>query len=238
MAQDSTQKHSDYVRDVFTRIAKHYDLMNRLMTGGLDVRWRKLVIRKAGLMTGSTVLDLGSGTGDLAREVLRQMPDANVTAADFTLDMLLAGRHWGVVKKTNADALHLPFSAEQFDVVISGFLMRNVVSVEEALREQARVLKPGGRIVILDTTRPRKNPLSPLIRFYLNVLIPLIGTVVTGQKDAYTYLPNSTQHFLIAEEMAELMKKNGFQRVNFEILMFGTIAIHCGTVTKTPELSG
>lgn len=218
-----------YVQNLFTRIAHRYDLMNRLMTGGQDIRWRKEVIRRAALRPRAWLLDLGAGTGDLAREALVQQPTARVTAADFTLEMMRAGK-----KETDAfawsaaDALHLPFSPERFDAVVSGFLMRNVVDSMAALREQYRVLKPRGRIVILDTTRPKKNLLSPFIWVHLHIIIPALGTLLSGQRDAYTYLPDSTEAFLTAEDLAARLAAAGFKRIGYKRVMFGTIAIHWG----------
>jgi demethylmenaquinone methyltransferase/2-methoxy-6-polyprenyl-1,4-benzoquinol methylase len=220
---------SRYVQNLFTRIAYRYDLMNRLMTGGQDIRWRREVIRRAALHPHASLLDLGAGTGDLAREALLQQPTAHVTAADFTLEMMRAGRQdsdqfgWSA-----ADALRLPFPAERFHAVVSGFLMRNVVDNMEALREQYRVLKPKGRIVILDTTRPKKNLLSPFIWIHLHIVIPTLGTLLSGQRDAYTYLPDSTEAFLSAEELAARMAAAGFKRIGYKRVMFGTIAIHWG----------
>jgi demethylmenaquinone methyltransferase/2-methoxy-6-polyprenyl-1,4-benzoquinol methylase len=176
----------------------------------------------------ATVLDLGAGTGDLSREVRRLTEGASITAADFTLGMLEAGKEWSSIQRCNADAMHLPFEDNSFDVVISGFLVRNVESVDQTLSEMARVLKPGGQVLILDMTRPRSQLLAPFIRFYLNRVVPLLGTLVTGQKEAYTYLPDSTQSFLKAEELAEKMKVAGLHQVHFETLNFGTVAIHHG----------
>jgi demethylmenaquinone methyltransferase/2-methoxy-6-polyprenyl-1,4-benzoquinol methylase len=218
-----------YVQDIFTRIAPRYDLMNRLMTGGQDLRWRREVIRRAALQPGNVLLDLGAGTGDLAREAQSQQPSAHIIAADFTLEMMRAGRKPGdTFGWSSADALALPFGAESFDAVVSGFLMRNVVDSARALQEQFRVLKPGGRIVILDTTRPGRNLLSPFIWVHLHIIIPSLGTLLSGQRDAYTYLPDSTEAFLSAEELAERMKKAGFREIGFKRLMFGTIAMHWG----------
>lgn len=230
MTQLNGEQKARYVQDIFTRIAPRYDFMNRLMTGGQDVRWRKEVIRRAGLHPHASLLDLGAGTGDLAREALAQQPTANITAADFTLEMMRAGRNPGdSFGWSNADALHLPFPDLAFDAVISGFLMRNVVDNFRALREQNRVLKPGGRIVILDTTRPKPNLLSPLIWLHLHIIIPTLGTIITGHRDAYTYLPNSTEAFLSAEELAARMAAVGFQEIGYKRLMFGTIAMHWAT---------
>jgi demethylmenaquinone methyltransferase / 2-methoxy-6-polyprenyl-1,4-benzoquinol methylase len=229
MTQLSGPQKARYVQDIFTRIAPHYDLMNRLMTGGQDVGWRRDVIGRAGLQPGSALLDLGAGTGDLAREARLQQPTARVVAADFTLEMMRAGRKaddsfgW-----SSADALSLPFQAETFDAVVSGFLMRNVVDNRRALAEQLRVLKPGGRVVVLDTTRPRRNLLSPFIWVHLHVIIPTLGTLLSGQRDAYTYLPDSTEAFLSAEELAGRMVEAGFCEVGYKTLMFGTIAMHWG----------
>jgi demethylmenaquinone methyltransferase/2-methoxy-6-polyprenyl-1,4-benzoquinol methylase len=213
---------------MFTRIAGRYNLMNRLMTGGQDVRWRKRVIELAQLDNNSFLLDIGTGTGDLAREALTKFPQAKVIAADFTLEMMRIGQRNGALSFSSADALHLPFQDSSFDAVVSGFLMRNVIDLQNALQEQYRVLKNGGRIVILDTTRPKKNILFPFIWLHMHVVIPTLGGLLTGAREAYGYLPESTEKFVTAEEMAARMTSVGFRKVNFQRLMFGTIAIHWG----------
>ncbi len=222
------QERAAYVQNMFTRIARRYDLMNRLITGGQDVRWRRLVIALARLKPESRLLDLGAGTGDLAREALRQQPQALVTAADFTLEMMRAGAPRGYLNWSAADALLLPFHDSTFDAVVSGFLMRNVSDAHKSLKEQYRVLKRGGRIVILDTTRPKKNILSPFIWLHMHVVIPAVGGLLSGVRDAYKYLPDSTEGFLTAEQLASRMIAAGFKKVDFKRLMFGTIAIHWG----------
>jgi len=219
---------AQYVQSMFAKIAHRYDLMNRLMTGGQDVRWRKEVIRRAHLRPNASLLDLGTGTGDLAREALHQEPRAIVTAADFTIEMMRAGNKNGNLQWSAADALNLPFKDRTYDAVVSGFLMRNVTDVQQALKEQFRSLKPGGRIVILDTTRPKKNILSPLIWLHMHVVIPVLGGMISGMRDAYNYLPDSTEGFLTAEQLASRMIAVGFKKVDFRRLMFGTIAIHWG----------
>lgn len=224
-----------YVQDMFARIAHRYDLINRLMTAGQDVRWREIVIQQADIKSNSRLLDLGSGTGDLAREALKQQPDAKVIAADFTLEMMSVGKHQfqerelnGILPWSAADALNLPFEENTFNAIVSGFLMRNVGDIQQALKEQYRTLKAGGRIVILDTTKPKRNFLSPFIWLYMHVVIPLVGGLLSGFKDAYNYLPDSTEGFVTAKEMTVRMAAVGFKKINFEILMFGTIAIHWG----------
>lgn len=218
--------HARNVRNLFGRIAGRYDLMNRLMTAGQDVRWRKEVIRRAALGSGQRVLDLGAGTGDLAFEARQFHPGVRPVAADFTLEMMQVGQRRGAMDWAAADALSLPFADASFDAVISGFLFRNVTDVRQALREQYRVLKPGGRMVTLDTTRPRKNLLSPFIWMHMHWVIPTLGGLLTGHPEDYRYLTESTENFLLAEELAELMQAAGFQRAGFRRLMFGTIAIH------------
>jgi demethylmenaquinone methyltransferase/2-methoxy-6-polyprenyl-1,4-benzoquinol methylase len=222
------KERGEYVQDMFTRIAHRYDIMNRLMTAGQDVHWREQVIRQAGLKPGANLLDLGAGTGDLAREALKQHPEAKVVAADFTLEMMRVGRLNGNLPWSAADALNLPFGEKTFDAVVSGFLMRNVGDIQGALKEQYRALKPGGRIVILDTTKPKRNLLSPLIWLHMHVVIPLLGGLLSGFKDAYNYLPDSTEAFVTAKELTVRMAAVGFKRINFDVLMFGTIAIHWG----------
>jgi len=228
MSRLTGQERATYVQNMFTRIAGRYDLMNRLMTAGQDIRWRRQVIQLAQLRPHARLLDLGTGTGDLAREALAQVPQAKVIAADFTLEMMRVGQKHGRLDFSSADALRLPFNESSFDAVVSGFLMRNVIDLQRALQEQHRVLKKGGRLVILDTTRPRKNLLSPFIRVHMHVLIPLLGRLLTGSSDAYHYLPETTEGFVTAENMASRMAAVGFKKLNFERLMFGTIAIHWG----------
>ncbi len=219
-----------YVQGMFAHIARRYDLMNRLMTAGQDVRWRREVIRRAELPASGRLLDLGAGTGDLAREALRQVPKSLPVAADFTLEMMRVGKtrpnmglEWAA-----ADALCLPFPDGSFDAVVSGFLLRNVSDILQSLNEQRRVLKPGGRIIALDTTQPPKNPLAPLIKLHLHTVIPTLGRLIVGSAEAYRYLPETTENFLSAEGLAERMQTAGFQGVGFRRLMFGTVAIHWG----------
>lgn len=228
MTQLTGGERAAYVQRMFTRIAARYDLMNRLMTGGQDVRWRKRVIELAQLDDNASLLDLGTGTGDLAREALSAFPNARVVGADFTLEMIRVGKRNGPLDFSAADALSLPFEDESFEAVVSGFLMRNVIDVRKALEEQYRILKPGGRIVILDTTRPRRNILSPFIWVHMHVIIPVLGKLLTGVGEAYRYLPETTEGFLTAEELAARMASAGFKMTGFRRYMFGTVAIHCG----------
>lgn len=216
------------VQSMFGRIAPRYDLMNRLMTGGMDISLRKMVIRQANLPNGGKLLDLGAGTGDLAQEAMRQYPQGKVYAADFTFGMMQVGQqHPGPkVKFTAADALNLPYEKESFDAVVSGFLLRNVVDLLSALKEQWRVLKPGGIFVALDTTRPQKSLLSPLINFHMQRVIPFLGKTITGDRDAYVYLPTTTENFLSAEELVIYLAKAGFNKILFRRVMFNTVAIH------------
>ncbi len=218
--------HASEIRRLFERIAGRYNLMNRLMTGGQDVRWRREALRRARLAPGARVLDLGAGTGDLAFEIRRRHPQVSAVAADLTLEMMRVGQRRGAMDWSAADALRLPFESNTFDAVLSGFLMRNVADVLRALQEQYRVLKPGGRLVILDTTRPQKNILSPFIWMYMHWVIPALGGLLTGRREDYRYLIASTEQFLRAERLAALMAVVGFGKIGFRRLMFGTIAMH------------
>jgi demethylmenaquinone methyltransferase/2-methoxy-6-polyprenyl-1,4-benzoquinol methylase len=217
---------------MFGRIAGRYDLMNRLMTLGQDVGWRRRVIDLAKLPPGGRLLDLGTGTGDLAFDALARDPSLTAVGGDFTLAMMRVGQRrpgGSRVRWAGIDALKLPFADSHFEAVTSGYLMRNVVDVRRAWAEQYRVLRPGGRVVCLDTTPPPRNRLRPFINFHLHVIIPLLGRLVAGASDAYTYLPDSTENFLPAEQLAERLREAGFREVGFKRLMFGTMAIHWGT---------
>lgn len=228
MSRLTGQQRAACIQKMFTRIARRYDLMNRLMTGGQDLRWRKQVVQLARLTDDSCLLDIGTGTGDLAREALAQYPHSRVVAADFTLQMMRVGQKRGALDFSSADALHLPFGDSSFDAVVSGFLMRNVVNLQKAVQEQYRLLRSGGRIVILDTTRPMKNILSPLIFIHMHLFVPKLGGLLTGAGEAYRYLPESTDGFLTAEDLAAQLMSVGFRNVSYRRHMFGTIAIHWG----------
>jgi demethylmenaquinone methyltransferase/2-methoxy-6-polyprenyl-1,4-benzoquinol methylase len=225
-----------YVQGMFERIAPRYDLLNRLMTAGQDRRWRKMVIRLCDLPDGGKLLDLGAGTGDLSGEALRHAHSRHSAscrplAADFTFGMLKVGkeRYGDALDWCTADALVLPFADESFDAVVSGFLLRNVVDLPQAIGEQYRVLKPGGRLVALDTTRPRRSMFTPFIHFYMHTIIPFLGRIISRQVDAYRYLPETSEGFLASEELQGLISTAGFSQVGFTRLMFGTIAIHWAT---------
>jgi demethylmenaquinone methyltransferase/2-methoxy-6-polyprenyl-1,4-benzoquinol methylase len=231
------QEHERYVQRMFSGIAHRYDLMNRMMTAGRDETWRKEVIRRASIPTGGLLLDLGSGTGDLAFEALRQYPSCRVIPADFTIDMMRIGRARPENQDKSADMLDwsavdanfIPFHDEVFDAVVSGFLLRNVRDVDRCLAEQYRVTAPGGHIAALDTTPPPQSIFSPFIKLHLRYLIPTLGTIIAGQPDAYRYLPNTTESFLHPQQLSARLQKAGFEKVGYQHLMFGTVAIYWGT---------
>jgi demethylmenaquinone methyltransferase/2-methoxy-6-polyprenyl-1,4-benzoquinol methylase len=224
-------KNAEAMQDMFGRIAARYDLMNRLMTFGQDQRWRRFVVRQARLKAGGWLLDIATGTGDIAFEARHQVPDVRVVAADLTLPMMRVGQRRSGADRLAwqaADTLHLPYTDAVFDAVTSGYLFRNIPDIPGALAEQVRVLKPGGWLVTLDTTPPPRNLLRPFIGLHLRYVIPLLGRVVTGQRDAYRYLPESTLGFKTADELAALMRATGLEQVQYERFMFGTMAVHWG----------
>jgi demethylmenaquinone methyltransferase/2-methoxy-6-polyprenyl-1,4-benzoquinol methylase len=233
MAHLQGRERAAYVRDMFDRIARRYNLMNRLMTGGQDMRWRRFVVQQARLQPGHRLLDLATGTGDIGFEALRQVPGARVVGADFSLGMMQVGRTLPLGDQmawAGADALNLPFAAASFDAVTSGYLVRNVIDIPRTLREQLRVLRPGGRVVILDSSPPPDNLLRPFILFHLRYVIPALGRVIAGKQgaDAYQYLPNSTQAFKTPAELAQIMRDAGIRNVQYQTFMFGTMAVHWG----------
>jgi demethylmenaquinone methyltransferase/2-methoxy-6-polyprenyl-1,4-benzoquinol methylase len=237
-AEDLTGRaRADAVRDIFTRIAPRYDLMNRVMTIGMDRNWRRFVIRKARLPRGGRLLDIATGTGDIAFEALRQVEGVRAVGADFAPGIMQVGRArdgQALVRWTAADALQLPFPDATFDAVTHGFLMRNVIDIPGALAEQRRVLKPGGWMVSLDTTPPPDNLLQPFLTLYLTRIVPLIGALLTGHRDAYTYLPNSTLGFKSAEALRDEIVRAGFAETGFQRFMLNTVAVHWGQKPTAP----
>jgi demethylmenaquinone methyltransferase/2-methoxy-6-polyprenyl-1,4-benzoquinol methylase len=223
------QERAAYVQNMCARIARNYDLMNRLMTGGQDVTWRRYVIHKARLPVDGRLLDIATGTGEIALEGLALVPGLQAVGGDFTVEMMQVGRQIPVrqaIRWVGADTLALPFPDNYFDAVTSGFLMRNVIDVRKAFLEQTRVTKPGGRIVVLESSPPKNNLLKPFILIHLNYLIPSLGRLVAGDAAAYRYLPDSTQQFRDPDSLAAVMRDVGLEEVNYQLFMFGTIAVH------------
>lgn len=236
MSELQGRQRADYVREMFSRIASRYDLLNRLMTFGRDVHWRRECIALLDPDPRSWIIDLGAGTGDLALEVASQHRQTRIVAADFTREMLQIGRQRDSERRVSwvlADALALPFKPDSFRAVVSGFLMRNLGNLEAGLAEQLRILQKGshdrdpGRIVILETTPP-KGFMKPLIAIHLRLIIPLLGALVSGDLQAYRYLPATTEAFLEADELADRMRSIGFHAVSYVRKMVGTVAIHSG----------
>ena len=217
---------------MFARIAKRYDLMNRIMSAGQDGAWRRQVIRLANLKPGAHILDVATGTGDIMVEALRQQPEVTTIGSDFTMEMMQVGQVKPATQRIRwctADALCLPFKDESFDAVTSGFGVRNFIDRETAFREQLRVLKPGGRVVCLEISKPPKNALRPFFTLYFNQLVPIAGGIISGEREAYTYLPQSVSEFLTPDELKIIMQRAGLRDVAYQKLMLGTVAIHTGT---------
>ncbi len=235
MATLEGQERAQYVQNMFARIAGRYDTMNRLMTFGQDLKWRRHVIEQAQLPPNGSLLDIATGTGDIALEGQKLVPGLQSVGGDFTIEMMQAGKRIperSEIRWVGSDTLALPFPDATFDAVTSGFLMRNVIDIEGAFKEQMRVTKPGGHVVVLESSPPKDNLLKPFIQIHLNYVIPTLGKVVSGEADAYSYLPTTTQRFKTPEDVAELMRDIGFVKVSYQMFMFGTIAIHVG---KKPE---
>jgi demethylmenaquinone methyltransferase / 2-methoxy-6-polyprenyl-1,4-benzoquinol methylase len=216
---------ADGVRRMFDRIAPVYDAMNRVMTAGLDGRWRRATVREA-VRPGDSVLDACCGTGDLA-VAARAAGAGRVVGVDFSAPMLeRARRKDPELEWLRADVLALPFEDASFDSAVVGFGVRNVEDLEAAVRELRRVLRPGGRLGILEITTPR-GFLRPFYRLWLDRIVPLLGRLLPGG-DAYTYLPASVRRFPGPEELAELLGACGFEAVRFRRFAGGIVALHVG----------
>lgn len=241
---------SSQVRTMFDRIAGVYDRMNHVMTAGLDRQWRRRAADRAELEPGQSALDVCCGTGDLAFELARRVGSGGrVVGCDFSERMLeLArakeeelrrsatgpgsnGSHPGTasVEFEWADALELPYADGSFDAATVAFGVRNLASLEAGLAELARVLRPGGRLVILEITQPRRPPLSSFFSLWFDRIVPLLGSVA-GDSAAYSYLPDSVRSFPAPERLAELMDGAGLERVRWLVVGGGIIAIHSGTL--------
>ncbi|MDP2936449.1 MAG: bifunctional demethylmenaquinone methyltransferase/2-methoxy-6-polyprenyl-1,4-benzoquinol methylase UbiE [Dehalococcoidia bacterium] len=221
---------AEYVSRMFGRIAPRYDLMNSLMTLGQDRRWRRLTAALATPRPGGMALDLGTGSGELAFDMAAR--GNRVVAMDFCQPMMDVARQKVVNKKgsrvylVSGDALSLPFPGATFNAITAGFAFRNFADLARALDETLRVLKPGGRLAVLELTPPRTGLARLLHGLYSHRFVPLLGRLISGDSAAYTYLPNSVDHFPDAETLRQAMVSAGFRKVSFRRLGLGMVAIH------------
>lgn len=231
MAHLTGAERAAHVRCMFERIAPHYDFMNALMSGGCDQAWRRRAIAAAHVPPGGCVLDVATGTGDLALAAARRDASVRIVGVDFSMAMMQLGRakpgaHR--VRWVSADGLHLPFADGAFDAVISGFMMRNVADIRGAFSEQVRVTRPGGRVVCLEISHTPIPIFRQLFQIYFYRLVPLAGRCLSRYAEAYTYLPASLTHFATADQLAALMRDCGLAEVQYRRLMLGTVALHWG----------
>jgi len=230
------RERAKYVEKMFSTIAVRYDLLNSIMTGHLHHRWRRKAVNLGiNELTGIS-LDVATGTGDFAIELLRYPKISHVIGIDFSPNMLRIAKEKtnknGVGAKTTfllGDAIKLPFASESFVSVTSGFSLRNFIDVAGSLKEMNRVTQPGGRLVILEITPMRnKGIFSKLFHFYFDRIVPLIGALMAKDREAYTYLPESVKNFPDAKQLAIMIEQAGWVGVTYEKIGMGSVAIHLG----------
>jgi demethylmenaquinone methyltransferase/2-methoxy-6-polyprenyl-1,4-benzoquinol methylase len=233
-ATATEEQFAGQVRSMFDRIAGVYDLMNTAMSAGLHHRWRERAADRAELEPGESALDVCCGTGDLAFALASRVGGQGyVIGSDFSEAMLdlarekAASRGAASVRFEWADALALPYDDASFDAVTVGFGVRNLADLDHGVAEMVRVLRPGGRLVILEITQPRRPPLSTFYAIWFDRLVPLLGTIA-GDREAYTYLPESVKRFPPPAGLALIMDRAGLEGIRYTILAGGIIAIHSG----------
>jgi demethylmenaquinone methyltransferase/2-methoxy-6-polyprenyl-1,4-benzoquinol methylase len=221
----------EQVRAMFDRIARVYDAMNSVMTAGLHHRWRERAVDLAAVAPGASALDVACGTGDLAIALARCVgPAGSVIGADFSEAMLERARDKSAAVAWEwANALELPYADDRFDAATVGFGARNFADLDRGLAEMARVVRPGGRVVVLEITAPQRPPLSTFFSIWFDRVVPALGRLA-GDPDAYTYLPSSVKRFPAPEELARRMAGAGLGDVRWILTAGGIIALHAGTV--------
>lgn len=229
-----SEQFAGQVNRMFDRIAGVYDRMNAVMTAGLDRRWRRWAAARAEVGPGSAALDVCCGTGDLAFELAERVsPGGSVIGCDFSQPMLDLARHKSERRDAVpvhfewADALALPYDDGRFDAVTVGFGVRNLADLDRGLSELTRVLKPGGRLVVLEITQPQRPPLSLFFALWFNRIVPLLGRFA-GDREAYSYLPESVRSFPSPSGLAVRMDRAGLESIRYTVLAGGIIAIHSG----------
>ncbi len=223
------------VRNMFDTIAGSYDFLNHFLSVGIDIIWRKRAVEKLGDLADKKILDLACGTCDLAIAIAEKSPDVKVVGADFSKEMIEIGRRKivkkGLSKQIEAgegDALNLRFDDESFDAVTCAFGVRNFADLDRGLSEMSRILKPGGKMIILEFTKPDNFIFSYLYKIYFTKILPLLGKMVSGSSSAYDYLPDSVYKFPTPAELAEKMQNAGIKETAWYMQTFGICAIHTG----------
>ena len=233
MGELSLDKTPSRIAGMFDAIAPRYDLLNHLLSAGLDRRWRTRAIQELGLVPGARVLDLCTGTGDLAVTAVRHQPGSSVVGVDFAGQMLRLARDkvsaLGLaesIRLARGDATRLPFGDACCDAATIGFGIRNVVDPVKALAEVARVLRPGGRLAILEFGQPRVPGIKTMYAWYFRYLLPMVGRLVSKHRSAYSYLPASVGTFPAAAEFARIIGDTGFSQVRAVPLTFGIVYLY------------
>jgi demethylmenaquinone methyltransferase / 2-methoxy-6-polyprenyl-1,4-benzoquinol methylase len=214
-----------YVRNAFARIADRYVLTNHVLSFGIDIWWRKVVTKRIKQLKPRKLLDVATGTGDLALDIQDDVPDCQVIATDFCAEMLEHAKSRGVHETLVADALNLPYGDDEFDMLTVAFGLRNMADYWKALAEMRRVLKPEGRLLILDFSLPEGMMRGPHL-FYLRHVMPKIAGLLTGQKDAYEYLCGSIEKFPAGEAMIGLLESCGYKDVTCSPMTFGVVSLY------------
>lgn len=219
------QEQSKKIQEMFNNIADKYDFLNGVLSFALDANWRKIAIRLSDIKKDHKVLDLACGTGDMIAEIHKQHPDAFIYGADFSVNMLhISQKKLNNVPFTAADAHNLPFKDNSFDRLTMAFGFRNVTDKARGLAELYRVIKSGGKVCILELTKPENKVTNFFYRLYFMHILPLIGGIFSSRK-AYKYLPDSVYHFPKRKEYRQMIEKAGFRNIHFKTLVFGAVTI-------------
>ncbi|REJ35772.1 MAG: bifunctional demethylmenaquinone methyltransferase/2-methoxy-6-polyprenyl-1,4-benzoquinol methylase UbiE [Bacillota bacterium] len=232
------EEREQYVQDLFRRVAPRYDFLNRLLSFRRDVAWRRFTARQAGLVPGGRVLDVATGTGDLAFDLAAVVGrEGRVVGLDFTEEMLVRARRKAdklglgdVCTFVQGNALDLPFGENEFDAATIAFGLRNVVDRERCLLEMKRVVRPGGRVLVLEFSRPVWPVFRQVYLLYFRYVLPWIGRLIQGDPDTYRYLPETVLAFPDQEALAAMMRELGFRNVRYHNLTGGICALHIGEV--------
>ena len=229
-----------YVKQLFAEIDDHYDFMNRFMSLGMDMSWRRRAIRAAGFAKNARLLDMAAGTGDLTISAFKIHPEARLAALDFCTPLLtIACKKFSrfngkySVEWINGNGLELPFADNSFDGVITAFSLRNVSDVNQLFAEFYRVTRSGGKVMSLEMVKPHTRLQKMIFAIHHQRIVPLLGRLISSFPDAYSYLPLSIENFYTADELSQVIASQGWKNVSYQPMMMGFIAAHLGTKNKT-----